>query len=348
MIFRNKHEVNYTVLSNQTLSDKTLSFKARGLLAFMLSKPTDWEFFITEIITNSDKDGAGSVRAGIKELIAAGYLTCKQPKTKHGRWGKSIWDVWERPHTENPHTENPHTENPHTENPHTENPHTENYILLNTDIQSTKSTKKDFLRKDKFDPSDLPFHFSRFDNLAKAWAEFIQHRKEKKCPLTPLAYQKIVRAMLPHSPEVIIAAINKSISCGWRGLFLPDASSPCVISTIPKGALALRYEDMMELGRDTNRPIPAPVAKQLAMQVQRYWDALHEIRNPRNENQGPTDVLPLRKFWSDWLRYLLELQPRFPFRTPDDLAVGRQRWNQYIERCEKWTGYDFKTGKRKE
>lgn len=41
-VFKIEKNKNYTVMSNYHLRDKKLSYKAKGLLSFMLSLPEDW------------------------------------------------------------------------------------------------------------------------------------------------------------------------------------------------------------------------------------------------------------------------------------------------------------------
>ena len=43
-VFRVERTHNYTVMSNYHLRDKTISFKAKGLLSLMLSLPEDWDY----------------------------------------------------------------------------------------------------------------------------------------------------------------------------------------------------------------------------------------------------------------------------------------------------------------
>lgn len=43
-IFKIEENKNYTVMSNHHLRDKNLSYKAKGLLSFMLSLPEDWDY----------------------------------------------------------------------------------------------------------------------------------------------------------------------------------------------------------------------------------------------------------------------------------------------------------------
>jgi len=52
----------------------------------------------------------------------------------------------------------------------------------------------------------------------KAWAEWEQHRKEKKCKLTPLARKKQL-AFLSENKEKHVEIIQNSIRNGWQGLF---------------------------------------------------------------------------------------------------------------------------------
>ena len=42
-------------MSNIHLRDKNLSYKAKGLLSFMLSLPDDWEIYVDELIKQFDE-----------------------------------------------------------------------------------------------------------------------------------------------------------------------------------------------------------------------------------------------------------------------------------------------------
>ena len=43
-VFRIEKNKNYTVMSNYHLRDRNLSYKAKGMLSFMLSLPDDWDY----------------------------------------------------------------------------------------------------------------------------------------------------------------------------------------------------------------------------------------------------------------------------------------------------------------
>ena len=65
---------HFVVLDKNFLNDKNLSLKAKGLLAYMLSLPDDWTFYLEELEKHST-DGMSSLRSGFKELQENGYVT---------------------------------------------------------------------------------------------------------------------------------------------------------------------------------------------------------------------------------------------------------------------------------
>ena len=69
-----KLKSDFTQISNAVLLDERLSFKARGILALLLSRPADWRIYLGEISERSSKDGKKAVQFGFKELVEMGYL----------------------------------------------------------------------------------------------------------------------------------------------------------------------------------------------------------------------------------------------------------------------------------
>lgn len=72
VIKRAVKEVKYAQIDNDLINNRELSFKALGIITYILSKPTDWEVYISDLCR--DKDGEKSVRAGLKELIEKKYM----------------------------------------------------------------------------------------------------------------------------------------------------------------------------------------------------------------------------------------------------------------------------------
>lgn len=82
---------NFTTIDNGYLNDEDLSFKAKGILTYLLSLPDDWVVHIEQIVTKS-KDGISSFRTGLSELIDKGYLK-RYPIKEDGviiRWETEI------------------------------------------------------------------------------------------------------------------------------------------------------------------------------------------------------------------------------------------------------------------
>lgn len=76
---------NFVMIQNAALADERLSFKARGLLAYMLSRPPGWTTS-AERLAAMAKDGRDSVRTGLRELEEHGYLTRKRTHDEAGKW----------------------------------------------------------------------------------------------------------------------------------------------------------------------------------------------------------------------------------------------------------------------
>lgn len=129
----------YVIVDKTGLEDSRLSFKAKGLLAYLLSKPDNWEAQIEHLKTVS-KDGRDSVRTGLKELEDYGYLYRAPVKGEDGKikyWERNVYETPElNPYHEGePQTDNPKVDKkPETDNPHVENPQEENPTLMNNDL----------------------------------------------------------------------------------------------------------------------------------------------------------------------------------------------------------------------
>lgn len=86
-ITRIKKESNFVQIHKFPLEDVRLSWKAKGLLSYMLSKPNNYQFYISELPRHS-KDGKDSTRSGIEELEKLGYLVRDGENTKDSETGK--------------------------------------------------------------------------------------------------------------------------------------------------------------------------------------------------------------------------------------------------------------------
>lgn len=75
-----KDKIPFTQVANCVLNDEKLSAKAKGLYAYLYSKPENWDFAIDRIAKDFS-DGRASINAGLRELELNGYLTRQRQKT---------------------------------------------------------------------------------------------------------------------------------------------------------------------------------------------------------------------------------------------------------------------------
>lgn len=103
-IFRTVHDKEnpYVVINRTAILNPDLSFKAKGILAYLMSRPDGWETNYVDL-ANRSTDGIISVRSGIKELRDAGHISQRMQREKSGRFDKTLWEVYETPHICHPH-----------------------------------------------------------------------------------------------------------------------------------------------------------------------------------------------------------------------------------------------------
>lgn len=166
-IIRVQKNQNYTTINNTALKDTRLSFKAKGLMAYMLSVPDDWKFYQSEL-TNRATDGVASIRSGLKELEKHGYLVRYQGRDEDtGEFGDVVWDLYEVPICENPISVNSKTGNPKPVN----------QTLLSTDELSTDELSTE--SKDTTSNLDLPSDEELKERFEEFW-KFYPNKQGKK------------------------------------------------------------------------------------------------------------------------------------------------------------------------
>lgn len=112
----------FTLLDNEVLRDRKLSFKAKGLLCVIMGFPDNWNFTVKGIASIST-EGETAVRSTIKELKDAGYCDVERHyekgkiKTLEYYFSDSKDDVlkkrkeWDKLKEEKLHSENLNVEN---------------------------------------------------------------------------------------------------------------------------------------------------------------------------------------------------------------------------------------------
>ena len=92
-----KIAADFTQVGNKVLRDPNLSLKAKGLYAWLYSKPDEWDFSMKRVPLES-KDGEKAAYAAIRELERAGYVA----RRKKGD-GRMVYLLSPEPDAQNRH-----------------------------------------------------------------------------------------------------------------------------------------------------------------------------------------------------------------------------------------------------
>jgi hypothetical protein len=104
-----KREDPFARIDNKTLQDKRLSWKATGLLSYLLSLPKDWRI-VLQHLCYAKADRLYATQSALRELQRYGYAKFERTKNNRGLFTGSVWRIFERPFTDKqvfPLSENP-------------------------------------------------------------------------------------------------------------------------------------------------------------------------------------------------------------------------------------------------
>lgn len=87
---------NYFIASKYYVEDENISWKAKGIMSYLFSKPDDWQIYQTQLEKVS-KDGKASVRSTINELIDNGYMTRQSRRKSNGDFDGYNYTLHEHP-----------------------------------------------------------------------------------------------------------------------------------------------------------------------------------------------------------------------------------------------------------
>ncbi len=208
MIIRSSIRSRYTIVCNESLNDPRLSFGAKGLLCYLLSKPDSWKIKTKELMDAGDC-GRDKILSMMKELSSAGYVSMRVIRGKGGRLlGKEVV-LHETPIEV--------TAEDREIKPSDEPTIGKGDPLVITDVvvktEEVVSTKKAV----STEAAQAPPSF--IDPVL--WKDWVEHRKEMKRPLTSRAERQLLTRLeaIHRSGRDPNEAIRYSLANGWRGVF---------------------------------------------------------------------------------------------------------------------------------
>lgn len=140
-----KRPNNFVMMDKSFLEDTRLSYKAKGILAYLLSKPDNWKVIVGNVV-NYSTDGKASVYAGLKELKECGYYEKIPVRNEQGtritRWESTVYEIPISLLTDFQEIENLEIENQFIENrEHNNNYNTNKLKISNNHVQSCQDKK---------------------------------------------------------------------------------------------------------------------------------------------------------------------------------------------------------------
>ncbi len=132
-IIRAPRRHRFVIIDQHAVEDTRLSWAARGLLGYLLSRPDDWKVLINDLRKRGDL-GRDGIYKLLRELREAGYVRFMRARDEQGRIRGGRYLVQEIPDL--PHPDLPDTVEPDTAAPGPVNPE----ALPNTDRYLKRTT----------------------------------------------------------------------------------------------------------------------------------------------------------------------------------------------------------------
>ena len=228
-IVRAPRRNRFVIIDQRAIEDERLSWAARGLLGYLLSRPDDWKVLVNDLRKRGDLGRDGIYRL-LKELRNAGYMQFVRSRDEQGRIRGGTYIVQEvsgLPHPDLPDTVEPGTAAPGPVNPEAL-PKTDGYLKQTT--TTTPTTTKEG-RSGSENENNL--------------VQFVSWIPEE---LRQGAVQKVAR-LNPVESQMVIDE--------WAGILTTDRiqSSPlgylhAMVSRLESGEFRLEYADAVAQVRE--------------------------------------------------------------------------------------------------
>jgi hypothetical protein len=136
-----KRDPGYAQIDNRVLADQRLSWKAKGILVYLLSKPNNWKVQIGDLVKRSP-DGECAVRSALDELLEIGYAERITTRGSNGKFESWNYIIHEEPLCGFPQMDNPLVDKP---------------VVENLPLNNKELTNKELSKKEKIvPPQNLP------------------------------------------------------------------------------------------------------------------------------------------------------------------------------------------------
>ena len=245
-----RYEHSFVQMDKRPLEDKDMTWQAKGLFAYLMTLPNDWNINVADL-TNRSKNGKDSTGAILKELIKLGYVSKRRKHNAKGHFEGYDYTVFENRKdnaeytpTIKANTVNGKTVNGKTVNgkPATNNKPLTNNTLTNKTTQGVIPLNKEQLRAKQFKQNleQVEFPSSWSDGLTKWVKRYMQviNEEHTSAYYSPKHLQKTVKQVYNlqehenRSAQYIADLISLCAKKGWRSIdssYLEDATEAKVL-----------------------------------------------------------------------------------------------------------------------
>ena len=203
-----KYKVSFTQVSNVILNDPNLSLRAKGLYAYLFSKPDGWEFH-PDAIAKDLQESIKTIRSITRELIDCGYIDRTQ-SNQGGKFGGIIYTFLD-----------PTVKEPC--NPFSA--YGKKVTHNNTESITNTETKNSFINKTIKKLSLFADYEYLFDALEQ-WLQYKQSRRQSyKSDKSILIFCKHLHELSGGNADIAMQVVEQSMANNWSGIF-PLKSQP--------------------------------------------------------------------------------------------------------------------------
>lgn len=128
-VLRNPKTNRFVQIDNAFLETNLLTWRAKGIFCYLLSRPDNWKFNLADLKNRSPLEGLDAIKTAMRELETMGYVAKHRVKSI----AKGTWSGWEYLIRETPFP--PRVDEPISGEPMSANP----LCLSNTGLVSTRS-----------------------------------------------------------------------------------------------------------------------------------------------------------------------------------------------------------------
>ena len=164
---KNKIKENFSIITNNIVNETRISFGAKGVACYLLSKPDGWKFYLNDIQSHSN-ESLFKVKKYIKELEEIGFLIRTKVKNDKGQF-VGLEYSFNLDYTESQQAEKPTVEK------------SDCRLMVsynNTNISNTEINNKDIIVSNKKFIDDIYVRFSSLYELISGGRKYMPKKSD--------------------------------------------------------------------------------------------------------------------------------------------------------------------------